>query len=129
MGLTAHQHGLRKTRKHKKFSSPSDETARRNAMKKMILVTETTLTHVLVDVDEDVDAEILVQAIHGNYGIESKSSYYESDYRDVTERFTEDEMEAFADISFGKDEYNLEELEREQDMEIRKRSHQPTKQA
>lgn len=91
-------------------------------MKKMILVTETIQTNVLVDVDEDVDAGMLVQAIHGSYGIESKSSYYESDYRDVTERFTEDEMEAFADISFGKDEYNLEELEREQDMEIRRRN-------
>lgn len=91
-------------------------------MKKMILVTETIQTHVLVDVDEDVDAKMLVQAIHGSYGIESKSSYYESGYRDVTEEFTEKEMETFADISFGKDEYDLEELERQQDIEIRRRN-------
>lgn len=91
-------------------------------MKKMILVTETIQTHVLVDVDEDVDAEMLVQAIHGSYGIESKSSYYESGYRDVTKEFAEKEMKAFADISFGKDEYDLEELEKEQDMEIRRRN-------
>lgn len=91
-------------------------------MKRMIYVKETIQTYVLVDVDENVDAERLVQAIHGSYGIESKNSSYESSYLDVTGAFSSQKaMEEFADISFGKDEYDLDELEREQDMEIRKK--------
>lgn len=90
-------------------------------MKRMIYVKETIQTYVLVDVDEDVDAERLVQAIHGTYGIETKNSSYESSYLDVTGTFSSQQaMEHFADISFGKDEYDLDELEREQNLKVRK---------
>lgn len=81
-------------------------------MLRLVRVRETTVTDVLIDVQEGDDAEAMVQAYHGLHGLEAEFPYYESEYEDITDKVNARAM-AMHDIRLAADDYDRDELLKE----------------
>lgn len=83
-------------------------------MLRIVRLTETITTDVLVEIDEGQDAEDIVSAIQNAYDFDTaKSGCYDSDYKDITDEFgfkDEKSMKSFADITYLKKDYRMEDL-------------------
>lgn len=82
-------------------------------MLRIVRLTETITTDVLVEIDEGQDAEDIVCAIQNAYDFDTNKGSYESDYEDITDEFgfkDEKSMKLFADITYLKKDYRMEDL-------------------
>lgn len=84
-------------------------------MLRMVRITETITTDVLVEIDEGQDAEDIVSAIQAAYDFDTiRAGCYEHNCKDITDECNFKDvadMEAFANITFMKDDYRMEDLD------------------
>ena len=82
-------------------------------MKRLVRVTETTITDILIECNDDDNAEALVQAYYGLYGIDPVSNYSETNFEDITEKDGGEIIAENPDMTLNKGDYDREMLLKE----------------